>query len=140
MVLRLPVIIVKFQTWDKQLRCLPNISKLTWPPGSPSIPWSLLQGMTAISPPSTLTSPSQGLDNPSSRGSSLYNSTILVTHPLLYLWPPACCTWFLSLHLSFSLPTLHKVQGHVHAGLSQMSLLLATNSLVSTINLFLHHI
>lgn len=85
LVLRLSTIIVKFQTWSKQLRCLLNISKLTRPPGSPSIPRSLLQGLTAISPPSTLTSPGQGLDSPSSRGSSLYNSTILITHPLVSL-------------------------------------------------------
>ena len=56
---------------------------------------------------------------------SLYNPVILVPCPLSPFFKPfallaACCTWFPSLPLS-----PHVAQGHVHCGLSQMSLPLA---------------
>ena len=56
---------VKFQIQDKWLTCLFNISKLTWPLGSPSI-LQYLPGMGygLFTPPSTLISPAQALDCP----------------------------------------------------------------------------
>lgn len=89
------------QTCD--LRCLLNISKMTWPPGSPSLQ-SLIQGM-ARPLPSTLypglCSPRAGQIFP--RDPSLYNPHILATLPfvplaswMLYLVPYSSLTLLLS--------------------------------------------
>lgn len=77
---------IKFQTGDKWLRCLFDVSKQTWLPGFLNIPQSLpVTGYSLNTPLSILNFPAQGLGCPSPRFGYL---------PFLYLWPPDCCTWF----------------------------------------------
>lgn len=67
-------------------------------------------------PRSTPNSPAQGLGCPYS-GSSLYNTDVLAVSPFSYLCPVDLCTG------SLPLPSQGPAQsGHVHSGLSQMSL------------------
>lgn len=60
-------ILSRFQTRDKQLRCVFNIPKPTWPPGSSSIPQFLPLTGHGHSLPSTLNFPAQELGFLSSR-------------------------------------------------------------------------
>ena len=84
---------VKLQTQDKWLKCLLNISKPTWPSGSPSIPQSLpvtVYGCLPCPLPWTLQPKGLGC-------SSLCNLAILASQHCPYLWPLGCGIWFPSL-------------------------------------------
>ena len=125
---------IKFQSKDKWLRCLFNMSKCTWPSGSPKGPqfphgWHTLH--------STLYFSGQRLDCPSPRGSSLHNSYILITYALCpFFWLLATVPCF---HLSLPFLSSHMLQHHEHSELSQKCLPLAMLSHISTtIFLFLH--
>lgn len=77
--------IIKFQTWDKLLRCPFSISKQTCPQGSSCISPSLFQGMAGIPCPLTF--------QPRELCYSLLYKTILVACSLSNFWPSGCCTW-----------------------------------------------
>lgn len=96
---------------DKQLRCIFNIPKWTWPPGSPSsspppAPAPTCYRAWLAHPSSTLNFSAGGLGFPSPRSSSLYNEDILSSPSLflsLHLLSRCVCT----LLLSFLSPPLY---------------------------------
>lgn len=94
---------VRFQTG----RCLFNVSKQTWPSGSPSIPQSIpVTRYGWHTPPPTLNFSVQGLGFLSPRDSYLYNPDILLSFSLslsLSLSAALCCYLSLSVCLSVCL-------------------------------------
>ena len=79
------------------MRCLFNISKWTWPLGSPSIPHPyLLQGIVGIPCPLPRTLQPRGSATISPEALPYIIQTFLGTCPFLYLWPLGCCSWFSS--------------------------------------------
>lgn len=118
---------VKFQTLDKQLRCLFDTLKRTWLPGSPSVLWLLpIRRYGWHTLPTALNFLAQELGCPSLRGFSLIKprhfgfhfcpSFALLASWLLYLFLPSP----FARHLSI------RVQGHDHAELSRVCLPLPT--------------
>lgn len=129
---------IKFQSKDKWLRCLFNMSKWIWPAVSPKgsqfLPatgygWHTLH--------STLYFSRQRLDCPFPRGSSLHNPYILITYALCpFFWLLATVPCF---HLSLLLLSSHMLQHHDLSELSQNCLPIAMLLHISTtIFLFLH--
>lgn len=78
------VFCVGIQTLDKQLRC-------RFYQGLPASLSPYQRGMAGIYPPSDLSFPAQSLGFPSPRGSSVYNSDILIFFPLSLLSPSPFC-------------------------------------------------
>jgi hypothetical protein len=92
-------LLLSFKPRTSSLRCLQNIPKQTWPPGSPSIPQSLpVTEFGWHTPTSTLNSPAQGLGCPSAGGSPYIIQTF---------WLPILCTFgLLAAVLGFPLSSL----------------------------------
>lgn len=94
-------ILLGCKTWTQWQRCLFNITKQTWPPGSPYNPQSLtVTGSSQLTYPLARTLVLRGLGC-----FSLYNPNILVICPLSVFGLPGCCTCFpLSLPLMLPFP------------------------------------
>lgn len=107
----------------KLLRCLFNLSKQTWPPGSSSIAQSInVTGYGCHTLPSALKSLTQELSCPIPRGSSLNDPDFFFTSPFVP-FPSRCRSLFAALRsLSFFNPHVPAQPGHVHFELFQMLL------------------